>query len=142
MSFMFNTKGARYGFVAKYADGTMLSEFDHLWDSIPSDKPIQSLMVWDNDNSVALVELVGYDRFFFSNEATFGAGMDPIMGRMNIGQGALTAKIIGGVNDGVGVDEIRIDLTSDVPKGSKRQYHSGACTFAPHAMRPGMGRAF
>lgn len=140
MGDLFNTKNGQYGFVIKYPDGTILSEFDCVWDHVPLDKPIQSIAIFDTLHGTELVELIGYDKFFFSNEATFGSDVGTQQVMVSSFSN-LVAKILGGVNIGVGVDEVRINLLHSIPESIKLQYHPDKCPFAPHAMRPGTGRA-
>lgn len=104
-----NTLGGKFGFVAEYADGTRHTELDRLWDEVEGN--LISLSLYNFATQTRLVELRGYEKFFFANECvSTKLGTVPL----------LSAKMIGGVNGGQAV-ECRVDLLGPEPKGSKRE---------------------
>lgn len=117
-----NTVNGKVGFIVVFQDGTRTSERDVTWDEV-AHKPIASLIIADFANHEYLVELSGYDKFFFANEAV------SIKSR---GGSILTAKMIGGVK-GQSAVECRIDLPS--LKRSQRQLER--FPYAETVFRPG-----
>lgn len=124
-----NTLDGRYGFVAKYPDGSTVSEREHVWDDVPPG--IASVVLMDFASGTQLLELAGFEQFFFANEAVAVR----IQGRP--GPSTLSAKLLGGVKNGLAT-ECRLDLLGDKPVGSQRSMKAAELPYSPGSFRAGV----
>lgn len=119
-----NTCGGKYGFVAEYADGVRVTEMDKVWDDV--EPGLVSLSIFDFHTSQRLLELRGYERYFFANEAVSSkSNQDP----------QVTAKLLGGVKGDKAI-ECRVDLLG-TPKGSSRELAAAQVPYSPASFRAG-----
>lgn len=121
-----NTLGGKYGFVVEYANGALVTELDRFWDEI--EEPIVAVSIYDFRKSLRLLELRGYQKFFFANES---------VSSKLAGAPVLSAKLLGGVNGGQAV-ECRVDLLETEPKGSRRDLPAAELPYTAKSFRAGV----
>lgn len=136
-----NTLGGRLGFFVLYADGRRVSEHECLWDEVSRAEPIVAFGLADFVRDVALMDLRGYEKFYFSNEAVslhqVQAAKNGLITTLR-DKPVVVAKIFGGVK-GTLADEVRIALIDGIPKmDARRTKPVGDLRFALHVYRPGV----
>lgn len=135
-----NTVGGKLGFFVLYPDGRRISERECLWDELPKE-PIAALGLVDFEKDTVLMDLRGYERFYFSNEAVSIQRHEVVTRGIVtsiVDKAMVTTKIFGGVK-GPLADEVRIAVVDGVPRmESKRTKPAGEVRFAPRAFRAGV----
>ena len=130
----------RYGFTVLFSDGRRISERDVLWDEVERGTPIAALALYDFERELQLLELTGYEKFFFANEAVSAQAMQVAHGSVlqrSVDKPVLSAKLLGGVNGNLAI-EVRIDMLGSAPRMSKRELLKTSLPFAHRVFRPGL----
>ncbi len=136
-----NTLDGRYGFFVQYADGRRLSEREALWDEISRSEPVKAIGLVDFKAGVVLLDLTGYEKFYFANEAVSLHSSQAVRGQVisaSRDRPVVAAKVFGGVKNGL-ADEVRIGLLGEKPRmESKRTFPAAELKLTPASYRGGV----
>ena len=125
----FNTRGGQFGFIVATTEGKVYREDAVTWDEIPRDAKIVGLKIVHLPTSHVYVNLTGYGRYFFGNEA--------VTARTS-GFARHSAKVFGGCN-GDKAMFVKLGFDGILPQFLQREEVSVASLgMSDHAFRQGV----
>lgn len=131
-----NTLSGRYGFLACYPGGIQRSEDVYLWDELLLEEPILALKLVNLKTGEVHLELEGFIKFFFANEAVSGQHFQQAI-VTPYERTKLTAKIFGGIRANGLCEEVRIEFEPTLI-GRQRVYPAEKLPYVVASLRPGI----